>query len=177
MRREFEFDTRYSDRERELEERKNRIKAICFKTCSKCGETKPIFKFSLDKRNLDGRTGICKACRNREGLNYYYHNQSKISIQGKEYRDNHKKNRSIYNEKYREDHKEQLKKKAGEWYKKNKKAIKKRNLKYYQENLVACQIRRGLWIEKNKERIKEYNREYSLKHKLASQGYPERIIR
>ncbi|GAI65409.1 unnamed protein product [marine sediment metagenome] len=162
----FEFDTRYSNVEQSLEERKNRIKTICFKTCSKCGETKYIFKFSLDKRNLDGRTNVCKACRSREGLNYYYQNQSKILIQGKEYRDNHKKNRNIYNEKYREDHKEQLKKNAKKWYKKNKKRIKKRNLKYYQENLEACQIRRGLWIEKNRERIREYNREYKRKHKI-----------
>ncbi|MBA7500124.1 hypothetical protein ES704_02877 [subsurface metagenome] len=143
---------------------------MVFKVCSKCRERKPIFKFPIDKRNLDGRTNICKACRSRESLKYYYQNQSKILIQGKEYRDNHKKNRSIYNEKYREVHKEQLKKNAKKWYKSNKKAIKERNLKYYQENLVACQIRRGLWIEKNKERIREYNRQYKRKHKLASQG-------
>ncbi|GAH60627.1 unnamed protein product, partial [marine sediment metagenome] len=46
----YEFDTRYSDVEQSLEERKSRVKTICFKTCSKCGEKKFIFKFSLDKR-------------------------------------------------------------------------------------------------------------------------------
>ena len=137
----------------------------CFKACLKCGEIKLIFKFSLDKRNLDGRTNICKACRNLEALKYYYQNQSKILIQGKEYRDNHKKNRSIYNEKYREDHKEQLKKNAKKWYMSNKEAIKKRNLKYYQENLVACLARRELWRSKNKESIRKYNREYKRKGK------------
>ncbi|MBA7541904.1 hypothetical protein ES705_34220 [subsurface metagenome] len=138
----------------------------CFKTCLKCGEIKLIFKFSLDKRNLDGRTNICKACRSREALKYYYQNQSKILIQGKEYRDNHKKNRSIYNEKYREDHKEQLKKNAKKWYMSNKEAIKKRNLKYYQENKEACLARRELWRSKNKESIRKYNREYKRKHKV-----------
>ena len=168
MKREFEFDTRYSDVEQDLQERENRIKTICFKICSKCGETKSIFKFSIDKRNLDGRTNVCKACRSREGLKYYYHNRVKMLIQNREYLKANKENRSIYSKRYRRKHKEQLKKNAHKWYKKNKKAIKKRNLEYYQENKEACQIRRKLWIEKNRERIREYNREYKRSHKIAS---------
>ena len=168
MKREFEFDTRYSDVEQDLQERENRIKTICFKICSKCGETKSIFKFSIDKRNLDGRTNVCKACRSREGLKYYYHNRVKMLIQNREYLKANKENRSIYSKKYRRKHKEQLKKNAHKWYTKNKKAIKKRNLEYYQENKEACQIRRELWIIKNKERIREYNREYKRSHKIAS---------
>ncbi len=161
----FEFDTRYSDIEQSLEERKSRIKTICFKTCSRCGETKFIFKFSEEKRNTDGRIGICKTCRSRESLEYYYQNKDRILIQIKEYQD--KKGRSNYFKDYRREHKEHLKKNAGKWYKKNKKAIKKRNLKYYQENLEACQIRRKLWIEKNRERIRKYNREYKRKRKAS----------
>ena len=170
VKREFEFDTRYSDVEQELQDRENRIKTICFKTCSKCGETKSIFKFSLDKRNLDGRTNVCKACRSREGLNYYYHNRVKMLIKNREYLQANKENRSIYSKRYREKHKEQLKRIAKKWYKKNKKAIKKRNLKYYQENLVACQIRRKLWIEKNREKIREYNREYKRKQRIKNKN-------
>ncbi|MBA7525996.1 hypothetical protein ES705_18156 [subsurface metagenome] len=162
----FEFDTRYSDIEQSLEERKNRIKTICFKTCPKCGEIKPVFRFSIDKRNTDGRLEICKECRSREYLKYYYQNRNRILIKVKEYQDNHKKAKNIYNKNYREKNEEKLKKNARKWYMSNKKAIKKRNLKYYQENLEACQIRRKLWIEKNKERIREYNREYNRKHKV-----------
>ncbi len=138
----------------------------CFKTCLKCGEIKLIFKFSLDKRNLDGRTNICKACRSLEGLKYYYHNRVKMLIKNREYLKTNKENRSIYSKSYREKHKEYLKELAKKWYLENKEAIKERNNKYYQENLVACQIRRELWREKNKERIREYNREYKRKHKI-----------
>jgi len=162
----FEFDTRYSDVEQSLEERKSRIKTICFKTCSKCGEIKPVFKFSVDKRNLDGRTNVCKACRSLEGLRHYYQNRSKMLIQNREYLQANKENRRIYSKRYREKHKEQLKKNAKKWYKKNKKAIKKRNLKYYRENREACQARRELWIINNREKIKKYNREYNLKHRI-----------
>jgi len=137
----------------------------CFKTCLKCGETKLIFKFSLDRRNLDGRISVCKACRSLESLKYYYHNQVKILIRGKEYQETNKKKRSIYNKKYRKDHKEQLKELAGKWYMSNKEAIKERNLKYYQDHKEACLARRELWRIKNKERIKKYNREYKRKRK------------
>jgi len=155
---------------REFQERENKFreKTNCFKVCSKCGETKLIFKFSIDKRNLKGRTNICKDCQSREYLKYYYRNRDKILFKIKECRDTIKGERSIYSKNYREKHKERLKKKAQKWYKSNKKAIKKRNLKYYQENKEACKQRRKLWIENNKERIREYNREYKRKRKISS---------
>ncbi|MBA7556176.1 hypothetical protein ES705_48875 [subsurface metagenome] len=161
----FEFDTRYSDVEQDLQDREDRIKTLCFKTCSKCGEIKPIFKFSLDKRNTDGRVGICKSCRGRESLEYYYQNRDKILIRNKEYQN--KKDRSVYFKDYRREHEEHLKKLAASWYKKNKKAIKKRSLKYYEENKEACQARRERWIIDNREKIRKYNREYKRKSRAV----------
>ena len=81
----------------------------CFKTCSKCGETKLISKFSIDKRNLDGRTGVCKECWNRYYLERYYQNRDKILMQNKKYRDAHQRDRRIYFRNYREEHKERKK--------------------------------------------------------------------
>ncbi len=151
------------ERELELEKREDKIKPIRFKICSKCGETKLIFKFSVDKRNSDGRMGVCKACRCRQSLKHYYENRDKILIRAKEYQDTHKRDRSKYFENYQGEHKEHLKKVAKSWYKKNKEAIKERNLKYYNENKEACNIRRANWIKNNKEKIRKYNQEY---HKL-----------
>ncbi|TFB08815.1 hypothetical protein E3V08_02450 [Candidatus Atribacteria bacterium MT.SAG.1] len=162
----------YSQIGREFQEREDKFRGQtnCFKTCSRCGETKPIFEFSTDKRILDGRTNICKTCRNQASSKYYYHNRVKMLKLNKEYRKTNKRDRSIYSKKYQKEHKEELRKKARKWYKSNKKAIKKRNLKYYQENKEACQARRELWIERNKEKIREYNREYNKNHRrrLAS---------
>lgn len=166
----FEFEPRYSDIEQSLEERKSRIKTICFKICSKCGETKPIFKFSMEKRNLNGRTNICKACKIKEYLKYYYQNRERTLLKCKEYRDTNKGRRSMYYKKYQEDHKKQLKKNARKWYKKNRKRIKERNLQYYQEHEQACLVRRRLWRIKNKEKIREYNREYNLRQRTANKN-------
>jgi len=117
----LEFSNLFSPAWQDFQERKNRIKTVCFKVCSKCGEIKPIFKFSVDKRNTNGRTNICKACKILEYLRYYYQNREKILIQSKKYRDTNKRDRSIYFKNYRKEHREQLKKNAREWYIKNKK--------------------------------------------------------
>jgi len=100
-----------------LEDRKQKIKEIKFKVCRKCGEKKPVFKFSIDKRNRNGIANICKACLNLASLDYYYHNRE------------HKDQRRIYSESYREDHFDHLQKEAKIYYRKNRKRIKKRDLK------------------------------------------------
>ncbi len=167
MKGDLEFSNLFFPAWQDFQERKNRIKTVCFKVCSKCGEIKPIFKFSVDKRNLDGRIGVCKKCRSREYLRYYYQNRDRILIQSKEHQKTSKRDRSIYFKNYREKHKEQLKKKAGKWYLENKEAIKERNLEFYQEHKEACKARGELWRIKNKERIRKYNRGYKLKHRVA----------
>lgn len=158
----------YDYKSQKLEDRKQKIIKIRFKTCKKCGETKLIFKFSIDKRNKDGHTRICQVCRNLEQLQYYYKNREKILIYVRKYEATHKRERSLYQKNYQEKHKESLKESAREWYIKNRKAVKKRNLKYYQDHKEICQARRKLWRIKNKENIREYNRVYKLKHKIAS---------
>ena len=143
-------------------------KTKCFKTCSKCEETKLIFRFSVDKRNLDDRTNICKKCRSQEYLEYYYHNRGKILMQSKEYRGTHKRDRSIYFRNYQEEHKERFKVLAREHYLKNREAIIEKSKRYYQEHKEAVAVRKRLWRIKNEERIRKYNREYKLKRKIAS---------
>ena len=156
----YEFDTRFSDVEQDLQARKNRVKPISFKVCSRCGETKLLFKFATERRNSDGKMAICKSCRIIEARLYYYENRERILARYKIYRATHLRERKTYFRIYQEKNREKLSKLASEWYQKNKEAIKKRNLKYYEENREACNQRRKLWIENNKEKIREYNREY-----------------
>jgi len=111
-----------------LEDRKSKI-TRCFKTCLRCGVMKPIYQFTTDKRNINGRTSICKKCKIIEYLEYYYQNRAKILIVNKRYRDNHKGDRTKYFQDYQEGHKEHLQVVAKKWYKKNKKRIRERNLK------------------------------------------------
>jgi len=123
----FEFATRFSDLEKKLEIRKEKELVKIFKVCRKCGERKLKSSFSKDKRSAGGRINICKVCRSKESLEYYYQNKDWLLIKIKEYQG--KKDRSNYFQDYKIKHKEHLRKTAHTWYEKNKKRIKKRNLK------------------------------------------------
>ena len=162
----YEFATRFSNLERELEQREEKEATLIFKICSKCGKRKPAYQFSKDRRNtlLGGRTNTCKACQVTEYMNYYREHKSEISARDKIYRDGHKGSRDRYHKNWQKNHKEYLKEKAQEWYQENKERIKARNLQYYGDHKEACQVRRKLWLERNKEKIREYNKNYRQKH-------------
>lgn len=144
-----------------------RERTKCFKTCSKCGETKLISKFSIDKRNLDGRTRICKECWNRYYLERYYQNRNKILIQNKKYRDTHQKDRRIYFRNYREEHKEHLEELSRQYYLRNRERIIERVKKYNQEHKEAVAIIRKRYREENRDKIREYERKYRLSKKKS----------
>jgi len=118
----------YDYKSQKLEDRKGKIKTRCFKTCLKCGETKPIFQFSTDKRNTNGRTNVCKVCKVIEYLKYYYGDRDRILTVNKKYRDDHRGERTKYFQDYQRDHKEHLKVVGQKWYKKNRTRIKKKRL-------------------------------------------------
>ena len=80
-------------------------RAKCFKTCSKCGETKLISRFPTDRRNLDGHSGICKTCRNKYYLERYARDKDRIKVLNKKYREEHKESYQEYSRRYREEQK------------------------------------------------------------------------
>jgi len=112
-----------------LEEREEKEESKIFKVCPKCKVRKPIFQFTTDKRNRNGRTNVCKVCKIIEYLKYYYENKARILIVNKRYRDDHRGQRTKYFQDYQKDHKKHLQKVAAIWYQKNRKRIKERNLK------------------------------------------------
>lgn len=160
---EFADITAIKQREEELRIREEREAKKRFKVCSKCGIRKSPFSFSVERRRVNGRIGVCKVCRSKESLGYYYRNRERILIWHRSYQEKHKETRAIYFRLYYEENKEHLQEIARKWYKKNKKRIKESALKYYKANKEACNQRRKLWIENNREKIRTYNREYKRK--------------
>ena len=55
------------------------------KRCSKCGETKPIDDFYIDRSRPDGRTHWCKDCINLRDARYRHDNKAKVAARQKEY--------------------------------------------------------------------------------------------
>jgi len=142
-----------------------RERTKCFKTCSKCGETKLISRFTTDRRNLDGHLGICKECRNRYYLERYQQARDKILVQNKKYRDTHQIERRIYFRNYQEEHKELFKDSAREYYLKNREAIIERVKKYNQGHKEAVALRKKRYREENRDKNREYGRKYRLSKK------------
>lgn len=49
------------------------------KTCNKCGKLKPLSGFNADKRNRDGKRGICKTCEIESVRAWEERNPDKVS--------------------------------------------------------------------------------------------------
>lgn len=55
------------------------------KTCTKCGETKPLDGFHRDARKKYGRTSQCKPCEAEYGLRHRAENRNKIAERKRRY--------------------------------------------------------------------------------------------
>lgn len=59
------------------------------KTCTKCGQAKPLDEFNWQRSNKDGRQGRCKACVDAQNRKWYRENQArKIAANGRWRREN-----------------------------------------------------------------------------------------
>jgi hypothetical protein len=59
------------------------------KTCSKCGETKPLDEFETDKRLKSGKRAACRLCRRKQRSVHYYMNAERMRLASREYRLEH----------------------------------------------------------------------------------------
>lgn len=116
------------------------------KTCTKCGETKPLDLFSKDKRLPDGRRQPCNSCRHvyeymkgrgaalERARKYREANQEKIRKDRKERWANRtaaeKKAEYEYQRQYRDENSERLRKTSRQYYLKNSEEIRERVRQY-----------------------------------------------
>ena len=141
----------------------------CFKTCSKCGETRLISRFPIDRRNPDGYSGICKTCKNKYYQARYARDKDRIKALNQKYqekyREVHKESYQEYSRRYREEHKELFKDFAKKYYLRNRRAVIERSKKYYQDHKEAVAVRKKRYREENRDKIREYERKYRLSEK------------
>lgn len=110
------------------------IVAVQSKTCTKCGECKPLVDFWAMATSKDGFAWNCKTCARKTSANWRAENKDKLKISKAEH---HAKNRERYNAKsqawyaenrgyaslknkeYRQSHGEELRVYCVEWRKRN----------------------------------------------------------
>lgn len=75
------------------------------RTCTKCGEAKPLTEYHRDKRSPGGFRRQCKACRCAQTMDWWYANQERQLQRHREYVDaNRDRVREIDNRRYRENY-------------------------------------------------------------------------
>lgn len=121
------------------------------KVCTKCGLTKPISEFKIDKRTPSGYGSCCKKCaanyskvyaQNNPKIiagyshAYYLKNRDKLKNYKQEYSRTHRESISERERAWRNAHQEELKEYNKKYYKKNKRRIIEKSLQY-------CKTRRA----------------------------------
>lgn len=113
-----------------------------YKTCTKCGQTKPITDFRKDKRLKSGYGGQCKTCKYKQTEQWVKNNYArKLEINN--------------NYKARNPEKVALGKK--QWALENKDLVRERNKQYRKDNAVRLSQQAAQWRASNKEQIAKNN--------------------
>ena len=123
------------------------------KTCTKCGETKPLDGFHKRKSSKDGKQPKCKACIKA----YQQSNKKAMAERARKYYQENKEKRTEYGRSY---------------YKDKKSDILKYKKRHNKENREAIRVRKRVWwkgwYQENKEKRLHITRLYQLKKAKAS---------
>lgn len=132
------------------------------KTCTKCGETKPLEDFHRQKSGKYGRQPKCKNCQKAYNKEYYNKNQTELVEKKKEYRE-------LYLHKVKESN---LK-----YDRKNRKKRRESSKQWRILNPEKYSSAQRLWRDNNREHLslkqKEYSKEKPEVGKTAREKYRE----
>ena len=100
------------------------------KTCTKCGETKPLDDFNRNRSTADGRNAWCRECSAEDRRRYYEENRDKVRERNRQYREE------------------------------NRDKDRERKRRYYEENRDKELERQRRYQEENRDKVLEYQRRY-----------------
>ena len=115
------------------------------KTCTKCGETKPLDDFYRDKTGAGGRRPDCKECVREYSRRYHEENRDKVLESRRRY--------------YEENRDKKLESRR-RYYEENRDKVLESRRRYYEENRdkeldYQCRYREG-----NRDKMLDYKRRY-----------------
>ena len=100
------------------------------KTCTKCGETKPLGDFHRDQSSADGRQARCRECAAEYRRRYYEKNRDKVR----------ERNRR--------------------WREENRDKVRECDRRYREENRDKALERRRRYLAENRDKALEYQRRH-----------------
>ena len=78
------------------------------KTCTKCGETKPLDAFCRDRSRADGRFSWCRECAAEYKRRYYEENRDKVLERKRRYHEENRDKALECQRRYREENRDYL---------------------------------------------------------------------
>ena len=110
--------------------------SIMTKTCSKCGEDKPLDQFHKLQTGKHGVRGACKTCCKKARKAYYAANRKKALADAKKHHENNKEKKAEYDKAYREANKKKIAARFKVYYKANKEKRLAYNEAYRKKRLL-----------------------------------------
>ena len=126
------------------------------KTCTKCGETKPLSAFSKHRGRSDGLNSICKKCGRDIARQYRQDNLERLREYDRNRRNSpeEKAAKAEYDRQRRAELGEQLLHQHRRKWKANKEKYNARQRQYYRENKKRTKQRVKDWVRDNPEKAK-----------------------
>jgi hypothetical protein len=131
------------------------------KTCSKCGETKPLDRFTTNPNGRFGRHSRCRDCQ---------------SSQQKRARLDDPERMRGYSKRYKAANPDKVKAASKSHYERTKRRQAKRRRERYQNNKEFELARNRRWAEANQERVREIGRRAGARQRSTPRGRLENAI-
>jgi hypothetical protein len=122
------------------------------KSCTKCGQTKPLTQYPINKKLISGREGRCCECRNQYQREWRAQNIEASRAATKRWRE--KNPSTVQANKQRYGRTEKAKQTAKEWEKRNKEKRQRQNRGWEQKNKNHRLALWNEWARKNPDNIK-----------------------
>ena len=137
------------------------------RTCTKCGETKPLSDFNKSVKGKDGYRERCRTCQNEENRAYKQRNVEKVAAARKEYKQRNAEKVAAANKEYKQRNKDRLAVARKADYEKNKERVLQQSREWYEANKDRRNERGKQWTAANRGRVSYLARQYQLRRTKA----------
>lgn len=138
-----------------------------YKTCTKCGQIKPLDGFSKHngkKASKSGYRSTCKSCDIAANREYRAKNRDAVNARKREWSATNKDKKASYDKKYREANKESIAARNRVWRLENQEHLKIQAADRRSKNKAQKALADKLWAAQNKEKVNANSRRWREKN-------------
>ena len=130
------------------------------KSCTKCGEVKPLESFALASSIKSGRVAACKECKNACGKKYYAENRDKTLARHKKYREENRDKIAARGKKHYEENRDKINARQKKYREENRDKVLAGQKKHREENRDKVFARHKKYREENRDDLAAYHKKY-----------------